>query len=77
MFTYVSIRSNFLSKHPSPVTAPQVHGELQNITKLLVKFCIDKPSQYFVFCSSTYNKLWFPFYDLWLIVLQPLGMHSE
>jgi hypothetical protein len=29
----------------------------KNITKLLVKFCIDKPSQYFIFCPSTYNKL--------------------
>ena len=56
MFTCISIRSNYLAKHTSTDTAPQVHGELKNITKLLVKFCIDKPSQYFIFCPSTYNK---------------------
>ena len=77
MFTCISIRSNYLAKHPSPVSAPQVHWRFKTITKLLVKFCIDKPSQYFIFCPSTYNKLLVPFYDLWLIVLQPLGMCSE
>ena len=50
-----------LGKCTSPVTAPQVHGELKTITKLLVKFYIDKPSQYFIFCPNTYNKLLIPF----------------
>ena len=49
MFTCISIRSNYLAKHTSTDTAPQVHGELKNITKLLVKFYIDKPSQYFIY----------------------------
>ena len=77
MFTCISIRSNYLAKHPSPVSAPQVHWRVKTITKLLVKFCIDKPSQYFIFCPSTYNKLLVPFYDLCLIILQPLGMCFE
>ena len=66
MFTCISIRSNYLAKHPSPVSAPQVHWRFKTITKLLVKFCIDKPSQYFIFCPSTYNKLLVPF--LWPLV---------
>ena len=66
MFTCISIRSNYLAKHPSPVSAPQVHWRFKTITKLLVKFCIDKPSQYFIFCPSTYNKSLVPF--LWPLV---------
>ena len=66
MFTCIFIRSNYLAKHPSPVSAPQVHWRFKTITKLLVKFCIDKPSQYFIFCPSTYNKSLVPF--LWPLV---------
>ena len=66
MFTCISIRSNYLAKHPSPVSAPQVHWRFKTITKLLVKFCIDKPSQYFIFCPNTYNKSLVPF--LWPLV---------
>ena len=66
MFTCISIRSNYLAKHPSPVSAPQVHWRFKTITKWLVKFYIDKPSQYFIFCSSTYNKWLVPF--LWPLV---------
>ena len=66
MFTCISIRSNYLAKHPSPVSAPQVHWRFKTITKLLVKFCIDKPSQYFIFCPSTYNKSLVSF--LWPLV---------
>lgn len=66
MFTCISIRSNYLAKHPSPVSAPQVHWMFKTITNLLVKFCIDKPSQYFIFCPSIYNKLLVPF--LWPLV---------
>jgi hypothetical protein len=54
---------NFLS------LASQVHGKLKIIifmTKLSLKLCIDEPSQYFIFCHSTYNKFLVPFYDLWL-----------
>jgi hypothetical protein len=49
--------------------ALQVHGELNTITKLSLKFHIDKPSQYSVFCTCTNNKLLVSFYDLWLIIL--------
>jgi hypothetical protein len=56
MFTCLSIRSNSLAKHPSPVSAPQVHWRFTIITKLLVNFCIDKPRQHYIFCPSTYNK---------------------
>jgi hypothetical protein len=56
MFTSISIRSNYLAKHSSPLIAPEDHEELKTITKLLVKFCIDNLSQYFIFCNSTYNK---------------------
>jgi hypothetical protein len=56
MFTPISIKSNYLNKRSSPVTAPQVHGELKTVTKLLVKFCTDKPSQFLICCPSTYNK---------------------
>jgi hypothetical protein len=66
MFTCISIRSNYLAKHPSPVSAPQVPWRFKTITKLLVKFCIDKASQYFIFCSNTYNKSLVPF--LWPLV---------
>ena len=76
MFTWISIKSMYLAKHSSPVTASKIGWELRNITKLLVKFSIGKPSQYFVFCSSSYNKSLFPFYELQLMVLQPLGMCS-
>ena len=64
MFTFISIRSNYLAKHPTPVSAPQVHWELKNITKLLVKFHVHV--QYFIFCPSTYNKSLVPF--LWPLV---------
>ena len=67
MFICISIRNNYLSKHPSSVTAPQVHWKLKTKTKLFVKLCIDKFSQYNTFCPSTYNKSWLPFYDLCLI----------
>ena len=63
IFTCISIRSNYLAL--SPVRVPQVPRMLKTITKLLVKFCIDKPSQYFIFCPSTCNKPLVPF-------LQPL-----
>ena len=64
MFTCIFIRSNYLAKHTSPVSALQV--QIKTITKLLVNFCIDKPSQYFFFCPSTYNKSLVPF--LWPLV---------
>ena len=34
-------------------------------------------NQYFIFCPCTYNQLLDPFYNLWLIVLQLLGMCSR
>jgi hypothetical protein len=51
----------YVLKCLSPVTAPQAHGELKTIAKLLVRFCIDKPCQYFIFCPGTYNKSLVPF----------------
>jgi hypothetical protein len=44
----ISISSNYLAKHTSPVSHLQVHGALKPISKFLVKTCIDKPSQYFL-----------------------------
>ena len=61
LFTCTSIRRNYLAKHPSPITAPQLHWKLKTVTKLLVKFCIDKPSKYFIFIYFTYNKSLVPF----------------
>jgi hypothetical protein len=57
--------------------ALQVHGELKTTNKLSSKFYIDKPSQYFIFCPCIYNKSLVPFNDIWLIVLQPLGICSK
>lgn len=36
---------------------PQLHWLLKTITKWLVKLCIDKPSEHFIFCPSTYRLL--------------------
>lgn len=47
----------------------QVHRESKTITlvtKILVKFCIDEPSQYFIFCSCIFSKSLLPF--LWPLV---------
>ena len=61
----ISIRN--LAKHIHHLSpALQVHGELETITfmtKVLVKFYIDKLSQYFIFCPRTYSKSLDPF--LW------------
>jgi hypothetical protein len=62
MFTCISMRSNYLDKHLSAVSAPPVHEELKTIPKLLVKLCIDKLSQYFI-SPSTHNKPLVTFYD--------------
>jgi hypothetical protein len=63
MFTCISLKSRDPTKYSSPATALKVHGKLRNLTKLLVKFCIDKPSQYFMFCPCIYSKPLFTF--LW------------
>ena len=55
-FTCKSNRLYYLGKRPSPVTDSQVHGRFKTISKLSGKFCIEKPSQYFIFCPLTYKK---------------------
>ena len=60
MFTCISIRSI------SPVTSSAGSWTITFVTKILVKSCIDKLSQYFIFCPSTYSKSLVPF--LWPLV---------
>jgi hypothetical protein len=50
------IRSIYLAKHSLPFIAPQVNEKLKKKPRLFEKFYIDKPSQYFILCPSTYNK---------------------
>ena len=63
--TCISIRSNYLAKYSSPVTALHIHWKLKTLTKILM-FCVEKPSQYFTFYPKTYNKLLVP--CLWSFV---------
>jgi hypothetical protein len=42
-----------MAKQSSFVTSLQVHGKLKTVTKLSLKFCTDKPSQYFISCPCT------------------------
>jgi hypothetical protein len=37
MFTFIFIRNNYLAKHSSPVTAPQVHGAAYSNNILILK----------------------------------------
>lgn len=62
MFTCISIRSNYLAKHPPPVKTPQVHWKLKTITKLLVKFWIDNPVNILSSILEPINKSLVPFW---------------
>ena len=81
MFTCITIKSNNLDKHPLSVTSSTGSLKLNKynfVTKVLLKFCINKLSQYFLspVLAPIVNH-YFPFYDLCLVVLEPLGICSK
>jgi hypothetical protein len=61
MFTCISIKSNYLAKYSLSATSFTGSWRVKTITKLSLKFCIDKLSQYFIFYLCTYNKSLVPF----------------
>lgn len=60
-YTYFRIHDHMLQSS-STVSDQQVHWSYQTITMILVKFCIGKPNQYFIFYPRTYNKSLVPFW---------------
>lgn len=67
-------RSNFLAYLSPFVTILQGHGKFKIVTKLSLKFCLAKCSQYLISCFCTWGPVVYVYllYDLWLIVT-PFG----